>query len=155
MWHRHVRKGYSWGTPTDALNSRAGSYCPVVGPIPSRAQSALIEQAAVDSGGVNLLSSEPLNWSGIEDHVIYWRKTDGVAAGPYPATRGEDGYHVIAAMGSDPVPEVDPTKEPPHPLFGRIERVIIKSIAPSGMSSVTVEAEGCDERLYQYDDATP
>nr|WP_273544578.1 host specificity factor TipJ family phage tail protein [Halomonas profundi] len=155
MWHRHVRKGYSWGTPTDALNSNVGSYCPVVGPIPSRAQSALIEQVTVNSAGVNLLSSEPLNWDGIEQHVIYWRKPDGETAGPYTATRGEDDYHVIAAMGSDPVPVVDQQKEPPHLIFGRVERVIIKSISPSGMSAVTVEAEGYDERLYQHDDAVP
>ncbi|UPT53239.1 hypothetical protein [Synechococcus phage Yong-L1-251] len=155
MWHRYIRKGYSWGTPTDALNSRVGSYCPVVGPIPSRAQSAQIEQVAVNADGVNLLVNEPLKWSEIEEHVIYWRKPDGSSAGPYNATRGEDDYHVIAAMGSDPVPEVDPTKEPPHLLFGQIERVIVKSINPSGMSSVSVEAEGYDERLYQFDDAVP
>lgn len=155
MWHRYVRKGYSWGTPTDALNSRMGSYCPVVGPIPSRAQSAQIEQVVVNSEGVNLLVNEALNWDGIEQHVIYWRKPDGVAAGPYPATRGEDDYHVIAAMGSDLVPEVDPTKEPPHLMFGRVEHVLIKIINPSGMSSVSVEAEGYDARLYQFDDAVP
>lgn len=155
MRHLHIRKFYGWGTPTDALNSRLGSYCPVVGPIPSRAQSALIEQVVASSEGINLLSSEPLNWGGIEQHVIYWRKPNGEAAGPYDATRGEDDYHVIAAMGSDPVPEVDPTKEPPHLLFGLVERVIVKSISPSGMSAVSVEAEGYDERLYQYDDAVP
>jgi len=155
MWHRHVRKGYTWGTPTDALNSRLGSYCPVVGPIPSRAQSALIEQVVVNADGVNLLVDQALNWSTIEEHVIYWRKPDGVTAGPYTATRGENDYHVIAAMGSDPVPEVDPQKEPPHLLFGHVERVLVKSISPSGMSSVTVEAEGYDERVYQYDDALP
>lgn len=155
MWHRYVRKGYTWGTPTDALNSRVDSYCPVVGPIPSRAQSAQIEQVVVDSASVYLLSNESLNWSGIENHVIYWRRPDGSSAGPYPATRGEDDYRVIAAMGSDPVPEVDPAKEPPHLLFGQVERVIVKSISPSGMSAVFVEAEGYDERLYQYDDAVP
>ncbi|WP_372374203.1 host specificity factor TipJ family phage tail protein [Vreelandella venusta] len=155
MWHRYIRKGYSWGTPTDALNSRLGSYCPVVGPIPSRAQSAQIEQVVVNAEGVNLLCNEALNWEGIEQHVIYWRKPDGCSAGPYEVTRGEDDYHVIAAMGSDPVPEVDPTKEPPHLIFGRVERVLVKSISPQGMSSVGVEAEGYDERLYQYDDAAP
>lgn len=155
MWHRYIRRGYSWGTPTDALNSRKGDLCPVVGPIPSRAQSALIEQAVVNSEGVHLLCNEPLNWDGIEQHVVYWRKPDGVTAGPYPATRGEDDYHVIVLMGSDPVPEVDPQKEPPHLIFGRVERVLIKNISPSGMSSVSVEAEGYDERLYQHDDALP
>lgn len=155
MWHRHIRKGYSWGTATDALNSRMGSYCPVVGPIPSRAQSALIEQVVVNSEGVHLLCNEPLKWQEIEQQVVYWRDPDGNSHGPYSATRGESDYHVIAAMGSDPVPVVDPTKEPPHLLFGQVERVIIKSISPSGMSAVTVEAEGYDERLYQYDDAVP
>ncbi|RUR51429.1 host specificity factor TipJ family phage tail protein [Vreelandella populi] len=153
MRHLHIRKAYGWGTPTDALNSRLGSYCPVVGPIPSRSQSALIEQVVVNSDGVHLLSNEALNWGGIEQHVIYWRKPDGEAAGPYRVTRGDDDYHVIAAMGSDPVPEVDPTKEPPHLVFGQVERVIVRGINPSGMSTVTVEAEGYDERLYQYDDA--
>ncbi|RUR48782.1 host specificity factor TipJ family phage tail protein [Vreelandella populi] len=155
MWHRYIRKGYSWGTPTDALNSNLGSYCPVVGPIPSKAQSALIEQAVVNADGVHLLSSEPLKWSEIEEHVIYWRKPDGETAGPYPARRGENDYHVIAAMGSDPVPVVAPQKEPPHLLFGQVERVLVKSILPSGMSNVSVEAEGYDERLYQHDDAFP
>lgn len=155
MWHRYIRKNYSWGTPTDALNSNLGSYCPVVGAIPSYAQSAQIEQVVVNSEGVHLLCNEALNWEGIEQHVIYWRKPDGSSAGPYNVARGEDDYHVIAAMGSDPVPEVDPTKEPPHLLFGQIERVIVKSINPSGMSAVSVEAEGYDERLYQFDDAVP
>lgn len=155
MWHRYIRKGYSWGTPTDALNSHKGELCPVVGPIPSRAQSALIEQVVVNPDGVHMLVDQPLNWDGIEQHVIYWRKPDGVSAGPYNATRGEDDYHVIALMGSDPAPEVDPQKEPPHLIFGRVERVLIKNINPSGMSSVSLEAEGYDERLYQYDDAVP
>lgn len=62
--------------------------------------------------------------------------------------------HCYPVIG-DPVPEVDPQKEPPHLLFGQVERVIVKSISPSGMSSVSVEAEGYDERLYQYDNAMP
>lgn len=155
MWHRYIRKGYSWGTPTDALNSHRGELCPVVGPIPSRAQSALIEQVVVNAEGVHLLVDQPLNWDGIEQHVIYWRKPDGEAEGPYDVTRGDDDYHVIAAMGSDPVPEVDPQKEPPHLIFGRVEHAVLKSINPSGMSAVSVEAEGYDERLYQHDDAVP
>ncbi|MDW0360792.1 host specificity factor TipJ family phage tail protein [Halomonas venusta] len=155
MRHRHIRKGYSWGTPTDALNSHRGELCPVVGPIPSRAQSALIEKVVVNAEGVHLRVDQPLNWDSIEQHVIYWRKPDGEAQGPYNATRGEDDYHVIAAMGSDPAPEVDPQKEPPHLIFGRVERVLVKSIKPKGMSNVDLEAEGYDERLYQYDDAVP
>lgn len=155
MRHLHIRKAYGWGTPTDALNSRLGSYCPVVGPIPSRAQSALIEKVVVNSDGVHLLSNEALNWGGIEQHVIYWRKPDGVTAGPYRVTRGDDDYQVIAEMGNDPVPEVDPTKEPPHLVFGKVERVLVRNIRPRGMSAVTVEAEGYDERVYQYDDAGP
>ena len=155
MRHLHVRKSYTWGTSTDLLNSSKGDYVPVVGPIPSRAQSALIERVAVDEDGVHLQVNEVLKWGSIEQHVIYWRNPEGESQGPYRVLRGDDDYRVIALMGDDPVPVVDPTKEPPHLVFGRVEHVLINSIKPSGMSNVSAEAEGYDERVYQYDDAHP
>nr|WP_274380164.1 host specificity factor TipJ family phage tail protein [Halomonas alkaliphila] len=155
MRHLYVRKGYTWGTTTDLLNSNKGDYLPVVGPIPNRAQSALIEHVQVADDGVHMIVNEALNWGGIEQHVIFWRNPEGESSKAYEVTRGESDYHVIAGMGGDPVPVVDPTKEPPHLLFGRVEHVLIKSITPSGMSNVNATADGYDERVYQYDDEFP
>jgi len=146
---------FSWATEGDALVSRYLSYCAVADDVSGYPQSALLLGfQLLDSGQVQLTSSEPLSW-GTGAHGVLIRRPDGSVAGRYPATRLDD-YRLTIPM-IDFVPDVTWEIEPPHLLFGKLEEicyaVLLTSVAPNGMSSAQVEAVGYDERVYLSDDA--
>lgn len=153
MMQKYRRWSYSFSTEMDALNSRYLSYCALADDVPGYGQSALM--LSYDSGIIE--SSEPLDWSAGGSHVVGIRRPDGTMSGPYSATRIDD--YRLSVTGVDFVPDTSWSIEPPHILFGPVTRwsypALITSINPSGTDGASVEATNYDQRIYQYDDATP
>lgn len=150
---KYRRTQYRFVTELDALNSRYLSYCALADDVPGYAQSAILEAYV---GGI-IVSSEPLDWSAGGPHVIAIRRRDGTLSGPYPATRIDD--YRVSIPGLDFTPDTSWAVEPPHILFGPLNRwsypVLIASISPGGSDRVTVEAVNYDARIYADDDAFP
>jgi len=153
MEQKYRRWSYSFGTELDALNSRYLSYVPLQDDVPGYGQSALM--LSYDNGIIE--SSEPFDWSAGGAHVVGIRRPDGTLSGPYAATRIDDYRLSIADL--DFVPDTSWSIEPPHLLFGPVNRwsypALITSISPSGTDSASVEAVNYDPRVYQFDDASP
>ncbi|MDT4820781.1 hypothetical protein FQZ97_539280 [compost metagenome] len=153
MEQKYRRWSYSFGTELDALNSRYLSYVPLQDDVPGYGQSALM--LAYDSGIIE--SSEPLDWSAGGAHVIGIRRPDGTLAGPYAATRIDD--YRLSIVGLDFEPDTSWSIEPPHLLFGPVNRwsypALITSISPSGTDGASVEAVNYAPEVYTYDNATP
>jgi len=146
-------KSYNFSTELDALNSGYLSYDVLADDVPGYAQSALLMNAVQTETGVVLESSEPLDWSSDEQHVVLLRKPDGSTSGPWEASQVDDYRLMIGSV--DFMPDTSWSIEPPHLLFGTVRRsgypVLITSIEP-GDYSVDVEAIGYDERVYADDD---
>lgn len=144
------RDSFSWATEMDALNSRYMSYCAVADDVPGYGQSALMLDYA--SGVIE--SSEPFDWSG-DNHVVAIRRADGSVSGPYSATQVDD-YHLRIA-GLDFAPDLDVQSEPPHLLFGTVQRwaypVLVTEISPDGYESASVSGIGYDARVYLDDNS--
>lgn len=151
--NRYRRKQYRFATELDALNSRYLSYCALADDVPGYAQSAILR--SYGSGIIE--SSEPLDWSASGTHVVALRRKDGTLSGPYTATRIDD--YRLSISGLDFTPDVSWETEPPHILFGPLNRwnypVLITAISPSGNDSVSVEAVNYDARVYDDDDNSP
>lgn len=149
------RDTYSWSTEMDALNSRYWSYCAVADDVPGYGQSAILMSWMEDNGAVLLESSEPLDWSAEGPHVVALRRPDGTVSGPYTATRVDD-YHLTVPL-LDFTPEVDWVEEPPHILFGPVDRwtyrVLVTEVNPNGYDSASVSGIGYDARVYLDDDS--
>ena len=156
MEQLYRRWSYGWSTELDALNSRYLSYCAAADDVPGYGQSALLLDLVSGNGMTMLESSEPLTW-GDGEHVVAIRRPDGTLSGPYTATRVDDYRMTVPALDFEP--DTSWSIEPPHLLFGPLNRwsypVLITSISPSGDSGASVQAVNYDERIYQYDDATP
>lgn len=153
MEQKYRRWSYSFGTELDALNSRYLSYVPLQDDVPGYGQSALM--LSYDSGIIE--SSEPFDWSAGGAHVVGIRRPDGTLSGPYAATRIDD--YRLSITGLDFEPDTSWSIEPPHLLFGPVNRwsypALITSISPSGTDGASVEAVNYDQRVYTYDNATP
>lgn len=153
MEQKYRRWSYSFGTELDALNSRYLSYVPLQDDVPGYGQSALM--LSYDSGIIE--SSEPFDWSAGGAHVVGIRRPDGTLSGPYAATRIDE--YRLSITGLDFEPDTSWSIEPPHLLFGPVNRwsypALITSISPSGTDGASVEAVNYDARVYAYDDATP
>ncbi|MHB0805999.1 host specificity factor TipJ family phage tail protein [Stutzerimonas nitrititolerans] len=153
MEQKYRRWSYSFGTELDALNSRYLSYVPLQDDVPGYGQSALM--LSYDSGIIE--SSEPFDWSAGGAHVVGIRRPDGTLSGPYAATRIDD--YRLSIAGLDFEPDTSWSIEPPHLLFGPVNRwsypALITSISPSGTDGASVEAVNYDPRVYTYDNATP
>lgn len=153
MEQKYRRWSYSFGTELDALNSRYLSYVPLQDDVPGYGQSALM--LSYDSGVIE--SSEPFDWSAGGAHVVGIRRPDGTLSGPYAATRIDD--YRLSTSGLDFEPDTSWSIEPPHLLFGPVNRwsypALITSISPSGTDGASVEAVNYDARVYTYDNATP
>lgn len=151
---KYRRKSFSFSTELDALNSRYLSYCALGDDVPGYAQSAILEAFALSGGGMILVSSEAFDWSAGGAHVLSIRRQDGTLSGPHAATRIDDYRLSIPAL--DFVPDVSWNTEPPHLLFGPINRssypVLITEISPSGQSGASVKAVNYDARVYADDD---
>lgn len=153
MEQKYRRWSYSFGTELDALNSRYLSYVPLQDDVPGYGQSALM--LSYDSGIIE--SSEPFDWSAGGAHVVGIRRPDGTLSGPYAATRIDD--YRLSITGLDFEPDTSWSIEPPHLLFGPVNRwsypALITSISPSGTDGASVEAVNYAPEVYAYDDATP
>lgn len=149
------RDTYNWSTEMDALNSRYWSYCAVADDVPGYGQSAILMGWTSGNNMVLLESSEPLDWSAVGTHVVALRRPDGTVSGPYTATRVDD-YRLTVAM-LDFTPEVEWVEEPPHILFGPVDRwtykVLVTEVNPSGYDSASVSGIGYDARVYLSDDS--
>lgn len=153
MAHKYRRWSYRWSTELDALNSGFMSFCHVADDVPGYGQSALM--LSYDNGIIE--SSEPFDWSAGGAHVVGIRRPDGTLSGPYAATRIDD--YRLSISGLDFEPDISWSIEPPHLLFGPVNRwsypALITSISPSGTDGATVEAVNYHPAVYQYDNATP
>jgi hypothetical protein len=154
---KYRRKAFKFSTEMDAFNSRYLSYCALADDVPGYAQSSILEAYAASGGGFILVSSEPFDWSAGGGHVVSIRRQDGTLSGPYTATRIDDYRLSIPSL--DFVPDTTWTVEPPHLLFGPLNRssypVLITDISPSGQVGASVKAVNYDARVYADDDNAP
>jgi hypothetical protein len=154
---RYRRWTYSFSTELDALNSDYLGYVPLVDDIPGYGQASVLR--SLDTSGVTpkLIVSQPMDWQDGESHVVAYRDVYGNIVGPWPATRGDSDFEIVAAV--DPLPEISPRQEPPHIYFGTSERwsfpALITDISPQGEYDVSVAATNYDERVYADDDGSP
>lgn len=153
----HRRKKYSFSTEMDALNSEYWSTAVLGDDIPSYAQSGIMW--SIQAQGVNqalIQSSEMFIWKSGSAHVVSWRKSNGKIAGPFPCTKVND-FYLLATIGSEPLPTINGTQEPPHLLFGTSTEygypAIVTKVAPSGKLDIAVEAVNYNANVYAYDDA--
>ena len=150
---RYQRFSYSWRTELSGLNSRYLSYCAASDDIPGYGQSSILIGFAKGNGMVLLESSEPLAWTGSGEHVVGLRRPDGTLSGPWPATRVDDTRLTIQELDFEP--NLSWETQPPHMLFGTLERwcypVLISSIDP-GDYSADLDAVNYDVRVYADDD---
>ena len=152
------RKKYSFSTEMDALNSEYWSTAILGDDIPSYAQSGIMW--SIQAQGVNqalIQSSEMFTWKDGASHVVSWRKSNGKIAGPFPCTKVSD-FYLLATIGTEPLPTINGTQEPPHLLFGTSTEygypAIVTKVAPSGRFDIAVEAVNYSANVYAYDDAT-
>jgi hypothetical protein len=150
------RKQYSFSTEWDALNSRYLSYCAIADDVPGYGQSAIVRAVRSIPGGVEITSSEPLDW-GTGTHVAALRRPDGTLYGPQNATRVDD-YRFTIPGTLDFIPVVSGAIESTHLLFGTVTNwsypVLVTEISPAG-DTVDVTAVHYDARIYADDDNTP
>ena len=153
----HRRKKYSFSTEMDALNSEYWSTAILGDDIPSYAQSGIMWSIQAQGANKALIqSSEMFTWKDGASHVISWRKSNGKIAGPFPCTKVND-FYLLATIGSEPLPIINGTQEPPHLLFGTSTEygypAIVTKVAPSGRFDIAVEAVNYNANVYAYDDA--
>ena len=151
------RKKYSFSTEMDALNSEYWSTAVLGDDIPSYAQSGIMWSIQAQGAGQALIqSSEMFTWQDGASHVVSWRKANGKIAGPFPCTKVSD-FYLLATIGSEPLPTINGTQEPPHLLFGTSTEygypAIVTKVAPSGRFDIAVEAVNYSANVYVYDDA--
>ena len=153
----HRRKKYSFSTEMDALNSEYWSTAMLGDDIPSYAQSGIMWSIQTQGADKALIqSSEMFTWKDGASHVISWRKSNGKIAGPFPCTKVND-FYLLATIGTEPLPTINGTQEPPHLLFGTSTEygypAIVTKVAPSGRFDIAVEAVNYNANVYAYDDA--
>lgn len=154
---KYRRWAYQWGTELDALNTRYLSFVAAADDVPGYAHSAILTDYMSGNGLHLLHSSEPLPWGDAGQYVIALRRPDGTLSGPWPATRVDDWRITVPEL--DFVPVVGDAEEPPHLLFGPLNRwcypALITDVKPSGTTSVSVSAVNYDERVYADDASYP
>ena len=154
----HRRKKYTFSTEMDALNSEYFSTAVLGDDIPSYAQSGIMWGIQAQGADKALIqSSEMFTWKDGASHVVSWRKANGQIAGPFPCTKVSD-FYLLATIGSEPLPTINGTQEPPHLLFGTSTEygypAIVTKVAPSGRFDIAVEAVNYSANVYAYDNAT-
>jgi hypothetical protein len=152
------RKKYAFSTEMDALNSEYFSTAILGDDIPSYAQSAIMLSIQAQGADKALIqSSEIFTWKDGAAHVVSWRKANGQIAGPFPCTKVSD-FYLLATIGSEPLPVINGTQEPPHLLFGTSTEygypAIVTKVAPSGRFDIAVEAVNYTDAVYAYDNAS-
>lgn len=154
---KYRRWAYKFATEMDALNSSYMSFCAVGDDVPGYSQSSILLGYTLMPGYVLLQSSEPFTFVDEVSHVVGIRRPDGTLSGPYVATRVSE--KVISIPDIDFTPDVSWDIEPPHLIFGTVNKwsypVLISSVSHNGESKVDVEAVNYDVRIYSDDDNTP
>lgn len=155
---KYRRWAYTFATELDALNSRYLGFEALADDVPGYGQSAILLAAVPSGGSVVLESSEPFKWDGPGPFVVAVRRRDGTLSGPYPATRVDD-YRLTVPAPLDFTPDTTWQVEPPHLLFGPLNRwhypALITDVSPQGTSGASVSAMNYDARVYADDDNTP
>lgn len=155
---KYRRWAYTFATELDALNSRYLGFEALADDVPGYGQSAILLAAVPSGGSVVLESSEPFKWDGAGPFVVAIRRRDGTLSGPYPATRVDD-YRLTVPAPLDFTPDTTWQVEPPHLLFGPLNRwhypALITDVSPQGTSGASVSAMNYDARVYADDDNTP
>lgn len=154
---RYRRWTYSFNTELDALNSDYLGYVPLVDDIPGYGQASVLRSLDTSGPVPKLTVSQPMDWQDGESHVVAYRDVYGDMVGPFSAARGDDDFEIIANVS--PLPELSPSQEPPHVIFGTTDRwsfpALITEISPQGELEVSVTATNYDERVYADDDNSP
>jgi len=149
---------YNFQTELDALNSSYLSYVPLIDDIPGYGKASIMQAIASHAGGALVTVSEPMEWIDGESHVVAYRDEYGDLVGPFPATRGDTDYQIIAAI-PEPWPDLTARQEPPHVYFGTSAKwtfpALIQDITPGGTNQVSAQATNYDERVYADDSNSP
>lgn len=151
------RKTFKWSNELDGRVSRYLSYVLVSDDVPGFGQSALMRSFQVVGGATRIGVTEKFDWPG-SGAVAAVRRPDGSCWGPYAATRIDDFTLSVPAV-IDFTPTLDSSIEPPHVLFGELQRfaypVLMTAINPNGMASTDMQAVGYDSRVYDEDNNSP
>jgi hypothetical protein len=156
--HQKYRSdAYKWETELDALNSSYLSYVAAADDVPGYGQSSILLSVESIPSGIVLESTEPFDWSAGGVHVIALRRQDGSLSGPWPATYVDE--YRVSVNSLDFAPDTNWDPEPPHLLFGPVNRwsypTLVTVVNPSGGGNVTVEGMPYDSRVYLYDNSAP
>lgn len=156
--HRYRTDTFSFDTDADARSARYLSYCAVADDVSGYPQSARLMSLQAVPGGIQLESSEPLDWSAGGSHSILLRKPNGKASGPYTASRVDDYSLIIPSIDFTPVIN-DDSEDSTDILFGPTTRycypVLITDVSPQGLRGSSVEAVGYNAQVYLSDDLSP
>lgn len=150
---------YSFGTEMDALNSSYGGYVALFDDLVENGQTAQLRSIVPTVGGALLKVTERLKWS--EDrYVVGFRRADGLLAGSWEASPGDDDYSVIADIPQAEWPTISLNKELPYIYFAKADRfsfpALITDLSPSnGGKRVSVKAKNYDARIYADDNNFP
>lgn len=156
---RYERWDYSFGTEMDALNSSYGGYVALFDDLVENGQTAQLRSIVPTVGGALLKVTERLKWS--EDrYVVGFRRADGLLAGSWEASPGDDDYSVIADIPQAEWPTISLNKELPYIYFAKADRfsfpALITDLSPSnGGKRVSVKAKNYDARIYADDNNFP
>lgn len=156
---RYRADTFYWSTEADALvsSSRYLSYCAACDDVPGYPQSAIMLDFEMAGSTVVITASEQFDWNDPAHQVVAIRRPDGSLSGPYAATKIDD--FTLSIPSIDFLPDISWKQEPPHLLFGTVNRwsypVLITDVSPNGMSNADVTAVGYDIRVYESDDLSP
>lgn len=150
--YEYQRKEYTWSTEMSGFNSSYLSYDAVADMVPGFPQSSILLSTTAVPGGVQLESSEALEWDELTENLISLRQRDGSVVGPYTCTRISDRVAFVA--GAPIVPSIDWGTMPPTILFGTPYAVLVTKVAPDGTDAAAITAVNYDARIYLSDNAT-
>jgi hypothetical protein len=156
---QYRRKGFSFSTELDALNSSLLSRADLGWNVPGYGQNGRIKQIVRKDGYLSIFTNQVLEWSDTSSFVVAIRRPDGTRFGPVSATKGIARGELRITDELDFNPCFDGAMEPPFFMFG-VEgkwcfKSLIMDITPNGSTGINVEASTYDERVYDDDDNEP
>jgi hypothetical protein len=153
------RKGYTFSTELDALNSTLLSRADLGWNVPGYGQNGRVTRLVRKEDYIAIFTNQALDWSANTNYVVALRRPDGSRFGPISATKGITRGELRISDELDFEPCFDGTMEPPFFMFGPEDKwrfpSLIMDITPDGSTSVKVEAVNYDERIYEDDDNQP
>ncbi len=156
---QYRRKGFSFATELDALNSSLLSRADLAWNVPGYGQNGRVKSVIKKDEYTSVLTNQALDWSADADYVVCLRRPDGTRFGPVTAVKGISRGELRITDELDFEPCFDGSMEPPFFMFGTSDRWCFKSlvmdIKPDGTKGANVEAVNYDERVYDDDDNEP